>query len=137
MRPIDEQLLGHAPADDAGPADLIFLGDRDARAISGGDPRRPYAARAGTDHEQVEVVPSEASSLDQRPSRRVERQVIGVVGELARDILAQFHSELIEGIDVRHHRIGERPMLVESDQRAQGRGSRRSSRMVVLGRLPA
>ena len=43
MRAVDEQLLGHAAADDAGAADLIFLGDRDPRAIA--PPTRAPRAR--------------------------------------------------------------------------------------------
>ena len=52
---IDEQLLGHAAADDAGAADAIFLGDGDLGAVAGRDATRAYAARAGTDHEQIVV----------------------------------------------------------------------------------
>ena len=55
MRAVNEQLLGDAAADHAGPADLIFLGDGDLRAMGRGDARGADAARSRTDHEQVEV----------------------------------------------------------------------------------
>ena len=51
MRAIDEQLLGHTAADHAGAADLMLLGDGDARAIGSGHARGAHAARAGADHE--------------------------------------------------------------------------------------
>ena len=52
---VDEQLLGHAAADDAGAADAILLRDGDLGAVAGRDARRAHAARAGADHEQIVV----------------------------------------------------------------------------------
>ena len=46
MRAVDEQLLGHAAADDAGAADAILLGDRDPRAMRGRNPRGANPARS-------------------------------------------------------------------------------------------
>ena len=53
---IDQQLLRHAAADDAGAADPVLLGHRHLGAMAGGNPRRPHAARAGADDEEVVVV---------------------------------------------------------------------------------
>ena len=53
---IDQQLLRHAAADDAGAADPELLGHRHLGAMAGGDPRRPHATRAGADDEEVIVV---------------------------------------------------------------------------------
>ena len=55
MRAVNEQLLGHAAADDAGAADPMLLGHRNARAMRRGDARGADPARPGTDDEQVEV----------------------------------------------------------------------------------
>ena len=66
MRTIDEQFLGHAAADHAGPADSKFLGDRDLGAMPGRDPRRAHPARPGADHEQVIIAQSLASSIKAR-----------------------------------------------------------------------
>ena len=52
---IDEELLGHAAADDAGAAEPVLLGDGDLGAVARRNARRAHAARAGADHEQVEV----------------------------------------------------------------------------------
>ncbi len=62
MRAIDEQLLGHAAADDAGAADAIFLGHRDLRAVGRRNARRARAARARTDDEKVVVILSHVMS---------------------------------------------------------------------------
>jgi hypothetical protein len=53
---VDQELLRNAAADHAGAADAILLGDHDARAVPGCDARRAHAARAGTDHEQIDIV---------------------------------------------------------------------------------
>ena len=45
-RGVDQELLRHAAADDAGAADPILLGDHHARAVPGRDARRAHAARA-------------------------------------------------------------------------------------------
>src|SRR5262245_4568682 len=58
VRGIDQQLLRHATPDHAGAADAIFLGDCDLGPITGRDARRPHAARAGADDEEVVVVAS-------------------------------------------------------------------------------
>src|SRR5438270_3539369 len=55
VRAVDEQLLGYAAADHASAADLMLLGDRDPRAVSSRDTRGAHAARAGTNHKEVEV----------------------------------------------------------------------------------
>src|SRR5262249_37413212 len=55
-RGIDEQLLGNAAADHTSPADAVLLGDQDARAVTGGDPRRAHAARAGANDDEIEVM---------------------------------------------------------------------------------
>src|ERR1044071_5869904 len=55
MGAIDEQFLGDAAADNAGPAHLMLFGDGDARAISSGDACSSHTPGSGADHEQVEV----------------------------------------------------------------------------------
>src|SRR4029079_6891703 len=70
MRAIDERLLGHAAADHAGAADLVLLGDSDARAISRGNAGSTHSAGAGADHEQVEVG-------HQTPARSISARVDG------------------------------------------------------------
>src|SRR5207248_6685409 len=55
LRAADQQLLAYAAADHASAADLMLLGDRDPRAVSSRDTRGAHAARAGTNHEEVEV----------------------------------------------------------------------------------
>ena len=55
MRAIDQQLLGHAAANDAGAADAKLLGHRDLRPMRCGDTRRAHAARSCTDDEKVEI----------------------------------------------------------------------------------
>ena len=52
---IDEELLRHAAADHAGAAEAIFLGNRRAHAKACSKPRRPDAARAAADNEQIVV----------------------------------------------------------------------------------
>src|SRR5262249_26507739 len=54
-RRVDEELLRHAAADHAGPADAIFLGDRHLGAVRGGDARRAHPARARADDEEVDL----------------------------------------------------------------------------------
>jgi len=56
MRSVDEQLLGHAPADDAGAPHAILLRDRDARAVPRRNPGRAHPARARADNEIIIVV---------------------------------------------------------------------------------
>src|SRR3546814_19657311 len=56
MRAVDQQLLGHATANDAGAADAIFLRHRDLRAMGRRHAGSPHAARSRADDEQVEVV---------------------------------------------------------------------------------
>ncbi len=63
MGAIDEQLLGHAAANDAGAADAEFLGNRHPRAVRGGDPRGAHPARSGANHEQVIVEIGHQSSF--------------------------------------------------------------------------
>src|SRR5262249_53709114 len=55
-RCIDQELLGYAAADDAGAADAILLDGQHSDTVAGSDPRRPHAAGAGPDDEQVDVV---------------------------------------------------------------------------------
>ena len=74
MGAVDEQLLGHAAADDAGAADAILLGDGDAGAMGGGDARGTHAARSGADHEQVIII-----GLHSRGSSQIARSAKSVV----------------------------------------------------------
>ena len=60
---IDEELFRHAAADDAGAADTVFFGDRHLRAMLGGDARRPDAARARADDEEIVVEVGHRSSV--------------------------------------------------------------------------
>jgi hypothetical protein len=54
-RRIDQELLGHAAANDAGAAEPIFLGNHDAGAMLGGNARRAYAARSASNDEKIDV----------------------------------------------------------------------------------
>src|SRR5262249_54212468 len=54
-RRINQEFLRHAAANDAGAADAILLRDHHARAIARSDAGSTDAARASTDHEQVDV----------------------------------------------------------------------------------
>src|SRR4051794_28931031 len=54
-RCIDQQLLRHTTADNAGAADAVLLGYRNARAIAGCDPRGTNTARASTDNEEIDL----------------------------------------------------------------------------------
>ena len=56
MRGIDQQLLRHAAADDAGAADPVILADRHPRPMPGGNPAGAHAARPGANDEEVVVV---------------------------------------------------------------------------------
>src|SRR5690606_30026599 len=56
FRSVDHELLGHAAADDAGPAHAMLLGDGHPRARHGRHPGRTHAAGAGADDEEVVVV---------------------------------------------------------------------------------
>ena len=60
MRAIDEQLLGHAAANDAGAADAKLLGHRDLRAMPRCDAGGAHAARSCTDDEKVEIIVAHA-----------------------------------------------------------------------------
>ena len=74
---VDKQLLGHAAPDHAGPADPIFLRDRDLCAVVGRHARRAHAGRTGADHEEVEVMGHVAhpveSALTSARARRCAR----------------------------------------------------------------
>ena len=52
---VDQQLLGHAAANDAGSADAELLRDDRLRAVLGRDSRRPDPARPGADDKKVDV----------------------------------------------------------------------------------
>ncbi len=54
-RGIDQKLLRHAAADDAGAAEAIFLRQHHARAVLRGNARGAHAARAAADDEQIDV----------------------------------------------------------------------------------
>src|SRR5690606_2848380 len=56
LRGVDEQLLGHASANDAGSAEAVLLGDRYPLAQGGGNPAgaHPTGAAAGNDEIIVE-----------------------------------------------------------------------------------
>src|SRR6185437_9046148 len=56
LRAIDQELLRHAAADDAGAADAALLADADACAVAAGAARRGDAARACADGEHVEII---------------------------------------------------------------------------------
>ena len=49
------ELLRHAAADDASPADAAFFGHQRLCAMTGGDARRPYASRSCPDHEEIDI----------------------------------------------------------------------------------
>ena len=78
-RGVDQQLLGHAAADDAGAADPERLGDSDAGAVAGRNARgaNPTGARADNEEIMVEgchLPPPLESHGPIRPGRsRVER----------------------------------------------------------------
>ncbi|ENN89245.1 hypothetical protein RHSP_51766 [Rhizobium freirei PRF 81] len=55
LRGIDEELLRHTAANDAGPAIAIFLGNADLLAERSGDARAAYAAGAAANDEKVEI----------------------------------------------------------------------------------
>ena len=61
-RRIDQELLRHAAADDAGAAEPILLGDHNARAVLGGNARSAHAARTASDNEKIDVVISHVAS---------------------------------------------------------------------------
>ncbi len=68
------ELLRHAAADDASPADAAFLRDQGPRAMTGGDPRRAHAARSRADHEEIDVERHCSASVPQaRAETRVAR----------------------------------------------------------------
>ena len=50
----DQQLLGHAAADDAGAPEAETFGNAHPGTVLGGDPCRPHPSRAATDHKEVE-----------------------------------------------------------------------------------
>ena len=56
MRAVDEHLLGHAAADDTGPADAVFLGHGDLGAMRRRHAAGAHAARASADGEEVEII---------------------------------------------------------------------------------
>ena len=108
--------------DHAGPADLMLLGHGDFRAM-----RRRYSgpahpARSRADHEQVEIG-HQTPALSIKPRVDGSRlRLIRTIAQISRDFLAQFDPELVERINAQQHRIGEGPVLVESDQRPQRAG---------------
>ena len=55
MGRIDQQLFRHAPADHAGAAHPVLLGDHDPCAVVGCDPGRSNAARPSADNEQIGI----------------------------------------------------------------------------------
>src|SRR6185437_5367350 len=56
LRGEHHELLGHAAAHHAGAADPVLLGDADARALHGRQPRRAHPAGAGADDEKVIII---------------------------------------------------------------------------------
>src|SRR5579862_1459428 len=54
-RGIDQKLFRYAAADDAGAAEAVFLGERDARAVLRGNAGRAHAARTAANDEKVKV----------------------------------------------------------------------------------
>ena len=75
MRGIDEQLLGHAAANDAGAAEAVFLGDGDAGSVTGRDPRGAHPARAAADHEQIDIRVSHSLAPALRHPLRADDQM--------------------------------------------------------------
>ena len=61
VRRVGEQLLRDAADVDAGAAEAAGLGDRDLRAVAGGDAARAYAAGAAAYREKV-VIESQTTS---------------------------------------------------------------------------
>ena len=74
-RGIDQKLLRHAAADDAGAADAIFLGDHHARAVTRRNARGPHAARARADDKQIDVV------VRHQPRHRIVRTAGPIAGD--------------------------------------------------------
>ena len=68
-RGVDQELLRHAAANDAGAADAIFLGDHHPCAVAGGDARRAHAARTGANNEEIDVVVSHRAAILPAASR--------------------------------------------------------------------
>src|SRR6185295_12938505 len=73
MRRMDEELLRHAAADDAGAADLVLHGDGDPRPVSGAKARGADAAGAGADEVEVVVVLTESGTPPAAPLREDSR----------------------------------------------------------------
>ena len=127
MGAVDEQFLGHAAADHAGAADPIFLGDGDAGAVRGRDPRRAHAARAGADDEQVIVVGLGHAMIVSEGAARAARRSRGR-NRAARSPSSAFAISLpsstpnwSNGLMPSKDGIGEGAMLVKGEQRAERR----------------
>ena len=76
MRAVDEHLLGHAAADDAGSADAVFLGHRHLRAMRRRHTAGAHAPRARADGEKVEIILA-AGACRQNLSPSVARPHLG------------------------------------------------------------
>ena len=61
LRGVDEELLRHAAADDAGAAEAVFFRDRHALAERSRDARGAHAARPAADDEEIIVVAGHGS----------------------------------------------------------------------------
>ena len=88
--------------------------------------RRPIRRRSRTGRSRPFILFSEKPppSFDQRRALcgRIELAAVRGLIELARDVLAKLHPELVERVDVEQHGVRERAVLVEGDQRAQRPG---------------
>src|SRR5262245_45441477 len=66
---IHQQLFGNTAANDAGPAEPVFLRKGDLGAMTRGHAGGAHAARSTTHHEQIVIVPIHAMPSPPRPSR--------------------------------------------------------------------
>ena len=128
MRAVDEQLLGHAAADDAGAADLIFLGDRRPARHR---PRPRATARTPPDPAPITNRSKSAIRRPPFPSARASRHrgcPRRVPSASCRAIsLPSSTPNWSNGLMPEQHRVGEGAVLVKGDQRAQ-RPRRRAGR---------
>jgi len=106
----DHEFLRHAAADDAGAADPMLLGDGHALAAKRGQARRPDAARAGADDEQVVVVGLSHSAFPGRfvvagshplPHRQVARAGLAGAARIRRRPGVSSEPRFVAGTSIR------------------------------------